>query len=145
MSPTILFVDDDRDLLRALSAFFQAAGFRVHTADTHDGALQALREHTPDVIVLDLMMEQADAGFVLGRQIRQDPRFERTPVLMLSGVAAATGRSFAGEGATLGRWSRLDAFLDKPITGKQLLKVVRDRLAERNGGAAAGPGGHEEE
>jgi CheY-like chemotaxis protein len=126
----ILFVDDDRDFLKAQSAFFGSRGFTVFTADTRESAMTTLETETPDVIVLDLMMEHYDSGFTLGHRIRQDERFQNVPILMLSGVASMTGHKFGGELDGLKRWSKLDAFLDKPITGKQLLRAIEERVEQ---------------
>jgi twitching motility two-component system response regulator PilH len=137
-SPKILFVDDDRDFLSAQTAFFGGRGFEVVTVDRVDGALERIGQEKPDVIVLDLMMEHYDSGFMLSRKIRQDPAMANVPILMLSGVASATGHKFAAETAALKEWIKLDAFLDKPVTGRQLLKVVEDKLGMGNPAAAAG-------
>jgi two-component system, OmpR family, response regulator len=137
-SPKILFVDDDRDFLAAQTAFFTSRGFEVVTVDRVDGALERISEVKPDVIVLDLMMEHYDSGFMLSRKIRQDPAMVTVPILMLSGVASATGHKFAAEVAALKDWIKLDAFLDKPVTGRQLLKVIEDKLALGKAAAAAG-------
>jgi DNA-binding response OmpR family regulator len=134
----ILFVDDDRDFLAAQTAFFGARGFAVVTLDRVDGALEKIREAQPDVIVLDLMMEHYDSGFLLGRRIRREPSLASTPILMLSGVASATGHKFAAETAALKEWIKLDAFLDKPITGRQLLQKVEEMLSLKAQMAAAG-------
>lgn len=136
-SPKILFVDDDRDFLTAQTAFFSSRGFEVVTVDRVDGALERVSQEKPDVIVLDLMMEHYDSGFMLSRKIRQDPAMAKVPILMLSGVASATGHKFSGEIAALKDWIKLDAFLDKPVTGRQLLKVIEEKL-ELGKVAAAG-------
>jgi CheY-like chemotaxis protein len=136
-SPKILFVDDDRDFLSAQSAFFGSRGFEVVTLDRVEGALERVSEEKPDVIVLDLMMEHYDSGFMLSRKIRQDPAMAKVPILMLSGVASATGHKFSAEIAALKDWIKLDAFLDKPVTGRQLLKVIEEKL-ELGKVAAAG-------
>jgi hypothetical protein len=47
---------------------------------------------------------------------------------MLSGVAAATGRRFDEDVQGLKEWSKLDGFLDKPVTSKQLLRIVETML-----------------
>jgi CheY-like chemotaxis protein len=125
----ILFVDDDRDFLMSQVIFFSSRGYKVLTASSSDEALGLLEREAPDLIVLDLMMEHHDSGFMLGHQIRKDERFKDVPMLMLSGVASATGYRFDQDTAGLKRWSKLDAFLDKPITGKQLLKVIEEKLA----------------
>lgn len=126
----ILFVDDDRDFLQSQSIFFSARGYEVLTAETSEEALSVLARETPHLIFLDLMMEHFDTGFALGHQIRKDARFQEVPLVMLSGVASATGRRFDEEGEGLKKWSKLDAFLDKPVTGKELLRVVEEKLGE---------------
>lgn len=137
-SPKILFVDDDRDFLTAQAAFFGGRGFEVVTVDRVEGALERIGQERPDVIVLDLMMEHYDSGFTLSRKIRQNPAMAAVPILMLSGVASATGHKLGGEIAALKDWVKLDAFLDKPVTGRQLLKVIEEKLAESKPAAAAG-------
>jgi CheY-like chemotaxis protein len=127
-SPKILFVDDDRDFLAAQTAFFGGRGYEVVTVDRVEGALEKISQERPDVIVLDLMMEHYDSGFVLGRKIRQDPAMSNVPIIMLSGVASETGHKFAGDTAALKDWIKLDGFLDKPVTGRQLIKVVEEKL-----------------
>jgi CheY-like chemotaxis protein len=130
----ILFVDDDRDFLRSQTILFSSRGFRVFTAESEEEALKLLEKEVPDIIFLDLMMEHYDTGFSLSYQIRKDDRFKHVPLVMLSGVASQTGRRFDQQTEELKKWSKLDAFLDKPVTGKQLLKVVEDKL-----GPAADP------
>jgi CheY-like chemotaxis protein len=137
-SPKILFVDDDRDFLAAQTAFFGGHGYEVITLDRVEGALEKISHERPDVIVLDLMMEHYDSGFLLGRRIRQDPAMLGIPILMLSGVASATGHKFGPDAAALKDWIKLDAFLDKPVTGRQLLKVIEEKLGERAKTAATG-------
>jgi len=139
-SPKILFVDDDRDFLAAQVAFFVGRGYEVVTLDRVEGALERISQERPDIIVLDLMMEHYDSGFLLGRRIRQDPAMIGVPILMLSGVAGATGHKFGAEAAALKDWIKLDAFLDKPVTGRQLLKVVEEKLGERSQAAQAATG-----
>jgi twitching motility two-component system response regulator PilH len=123
----ILFVDDDRDFLNCQSIYFSSRGYEVRTAEDGEEALKLLAREVPDIVILDLMMEHFDSGFVLSRKIRLDERFRDLPIVMLSGVAAATGRRFDQEDEGLKRWSKLDAFLDKPITGRQLLKVIEEK------------------
>lgn len=122
----ILFVDDDRDFLASQKIFFSSRGYEVLTAESGEEALKLLEKEIPGIIILDLMMEHFDSGFTLAHKIRKDERLKDIPLVMLSGVASATGRRFDRETESLGKWSRLDAFLDKPITGKQLLKAIEE-------------------
>lgn len=130
---TILFVDDDRDFLSAQAAFFGSRGHVVHTAESSQEALELLETMTPDIIFLDLMMERYDSGFRLAYELRKREHLAATPLVMLSGVARETGRRFDQEGQQLLAWSRLDRFVDKPATGRQLLAVAEEYL----GGAEA--------
>ena len=137
MSKTILFVDDDRDFLDAQAAFFRARGFVVWTADREQDARELLETRSPDVIVLDLMMERADTGVTLSHQIKQREPLRKVPIILLTGVVAATGCRLDLDVAALRRWSGIDVYLDKPVTGRQLLRVVEEQIARA--GAAAAP------
>jgi|WetSurMetagenome_2_1015567.scaffolds.fasta_scaffold118334_2 CheY-like chemotaxis protein len=134
---TILFVDDDRDFLDAQTAYFGSRGHVVHTRENSDDALEFLQTTTPDIIFLDLMMERFDSGFRLAHQIRKDERLAGVPIVMLSGVARETGQRFDQEGQGLLSWSRLDRFVDKPATGKQLLGIAEEFLGAADDGAHA--------
>ena len=123
----ILFVDDDKDFLKSQSIYFTSRGYQVLTAEGGQEAIALLEKEVPDIIILDLMMEHFDSGFTLANRIRKDERLQGTPLVMLSGVASRTGHRFDRAKESLGRWSGLDAFLDKPITGRQLLKVIEER------------------
>jgi CheY-like chemotaxis protein len=137
MSPwTILFVDDDRDFLDAQAAFFGSRGHTVHTVESSQEALDFLEAGTPDIIFIDLMMERYDSGFRLAYEIRKRERFAETPLIMLSGVARETGERFDQEGKGLLAWTRLDRFVDKPATGKQLLGIAEEYLGGGDDGHA---------
>ncbi len=129
---TVLFVDDDRDFLTAKRLYLEARGHRVLTAESPKEALELLEREIPDIIFLDLMMEQVDDGFRLGYQLGKDERLRGVPLVMLSGVAAETGKRFDAEGEGLMAWSGLDLFIDKPVTGAKLLKVVEERAVRRD-------------
>jgi CheY-like chemotaxis protein len=125
---TIMFVDDDGDFLETTRVFFEARGHKVLTAETSEKALRLLATEIPDIIFLDLMMEHVDSGFRLGYQIGKDERLRGVPLVMLSGVASEMGRRFDGEADSLRAWSGLDQFVDKPVTGAQLFKVLEERV-----------------
>ena len=128
---TIMFVDDDRDFLEAKKVYFEARGHAVITAEAPDEALRRLESVTPDIIFLDLMMDHIDSGFRLGYQIGKDERLRGVPLVMLSGVAAETGRRFDGEAEGLRAWSGLAQFIDKlDISSSERLKIRKDAQIE---------------
>ncbi len=134
---TVLFVDDDRDFLESKQVYLEARGYRVLTAESPDEALALLERETPAIIFLDLMMEHVDDGFRLGYRIGKDERLAHVPLVMLSGVAAETGTRFDGESGGLREWSRLARFLDKPVTGKQVLAVIEELAVATSAGEPA--------
>ena len=129
MSPwNVLFIDDDRDFLDAQAVFFGSRGHKVHTVESCEEALDLLETVTPDIVFIDLMMERYDSGFRLAYQLRKRERFDHVPLIMLSGVARETGERFDQEGEGFLAWTRLDRFVDKPATGKQLLDIAEEFL-----------------
>lgn len=120
-APTILYVEDDPDYREAVRAILESAGFRVIEASSAEDGLALFREAAPDVVLLDLMMEEVDAGVTLTREIRATG--SGAPIFLLSSV----GDALAYEKATeeLG----VAAILQKPIRGEILLGLIRSRLA----------------
>ena len=70
-----------------------------------------------------------DSGFRLAYELRKREHLAGVPLVMLSGVARETGERFDQEGKGLLNWSKLDRFVDKPATGKQLLAVAEELLS----------------
>jgi CheY-like chemotaxis protein len=114
--------------LDAQAAFFGSRGHAVSTVESSREALELLETAIPDIIFIDLMMERYDSGFRLAYEIRKRDRFAHVPLVMLSGVARETGQRFDQEGKGLLDWTRLDRFVDKPATGRQLLAIAEEFL-----------------
>lgn len=84
LRPAILLVDDDATLLSVLSRHLTREGFTVRTASSGQGALSALAQSWPALIVVDLMMPGMD-GFELSQRIK---RIADLPIIVLSAVDA---------------------------------------------------------
>jgi CheY-like chemotaxis protein len=122
---TVLVVDDDPDFVFQQKLHLEGAGFRVRTAGGETAALASLAEERPDLVVLDLMMENADGGFTLCYRIKKnDPSL---PVVLVTSVNAETGLDFGTDTTGQRAWIRADAFLSKPIRFEQLRREI-DRL-----------------
>ncbi|MGQ0607060.1 MAG: response regulator transcription factor [Chloroflexota bacterium] len=91
--PAILLVDDDLNLLSALSRRLLREGYDVRTASTGVAALKALDAAWPSLVVVDLMMPSMD-GFELSRQIK---RIADLPIIVLSAVDASEAKVSALE------------------------------------------------
>jgi len=123
--PLVLLVDDDEDFLFQQRMQLQDAGFEVITAQGQDQAEALRADRRPDVAVIDVMMENPDAGFVLCHHIRKtSPGF---PVILVTSVNSETGMDFDMATDEDREWIKADALLSKPIRFEQLRGEI-DRL-----------------
>jgi DNA-binding response OmpR family regulator len=121
MSKRILIVDDEPNIVISLEFLMMREGHAVHVARDGEAGLVAVREHRPDLVVLDVMMPKLD-GFSVLASIRADPDLAHTRVLMLT----AKGREAEREkGLTLGA----DAYMPKPFSTRELVDKVKELLA----------------
>lgn len=125
--PTLLLVDDEQAITDNLMSFLERAGFGVVVARNGAAGLEAVAEHTPAIIILDVLMPQIDGREVL-RQLRQADNW--TPVILLTQVGDSTERAMAlEEGA--------DDYLNKPFDPYELVARVRSLLRRAHSGQPA--------
>ncbi len=123
--PTVLLVDDDDDFLFQQRLQLENAGFHVIAAQGQGQAEEIVARLRPDVAVVDVMMENPDAGFVLCHHIRKkDPSI---PVILVTSVNSETGMDFDMATEEDRAWIKADALLAKPIRFEQLRGEI-DRL-----------------
>ena len=130
----ILIVDDDRDLVAALTLALTGRRFTVLAA--HDPAAgQALAEaERPDLILLDVMMPSATEGFHFVWQMRRrdEAYFREVPILIISAIHQQTQLRFypeSGDGTyRAGEFLPVQGFIDKPIDPEELISRVTDAL-----------------
>jgi CheY-like chemotaxis protein len=128
---TILIVDDDVDWLAAAQAMLEAAGHRVLTAEDETSGMAAARAEHLDLIVLDLMMEETDSGVRLAHRLRASPETQHIPIIILTGVRAATGFEFCPETPADYAWIGADAWIEKPICAGELLALAAQFTEQR--------------
>lgn len=87
---TVLVVDDHPDLLELLQVIFETHGYRVHTAQDGVEAIEAVTQHAPDVIVMDLWMPRLD-GIDATRRIRSLAGRSHVPIIAHTAYPAALG------------------------------------------------------
>lgn len=125
---TILLVDDDIDFLMQTEAVLKNAGFKTVTANNQAEAEEALQMVKPDLAVLDLMMENADAGFALAYHIKKSDK--SIPVIIASSVTSETGIEFDAATDEEKSWIKADLFLAKPVRAEQLLASIKKLLTK---------------
>lgn len=134
---TILLIDDDFDLLEQLRLLLGGAGYEVVTAESQREAEDQLLSVQPDLVIVDLMMEQRDSGLVLCHHMKE--MHPRLPIIMLTAVKSATGLSFAPASEEQESWVKADKVLDKPVNPDQLIAEIKRLLGEtRDASHAAG-------
>lgn len=118
----VLVVDDDPDFRFQQKVQLEAAGFEVIEAESRKNAEALLETEKFDIAVIDLMMEETDAGFTLSRAIKR--RRPDVPVIMITAVASETGLEFDAGTREEKSWIKADALLDKPVRFEQLLREI---------------------
>jgi CheY-like chemotaxis protein len=83
---SVLIVDDDPMFREVVRMRLSAAGYQTYTASGAEEGWQQVREHRPDVVLLDLIMPEAD-GVTFLRKLRSDSTLASTPVIVVSGLS----------------------------------------------------------
>jgi CheY-like chemotaxis protein len=117
----ILVADDEEAVSGLLALMLQGAGCRVATVGDGRRALVYLEEHRPRMLFVDLMMPGFD-GLEVIRRIRQDPRLERLPVVLISGMEVPSIRR---EAEQLG----VRCFLRKPFDLHTIERLAAEAMA----------------
>jgi two-component system response regulator MprA len=122
VNPHVLVVDDDPNLLRMLRRGLSLAGYDVEATEDGETALHALRERTPDLVVLDVMLPEPIDGLEIARRLRASG--SDVPILML------TARDQVAD-KVAGFASGADDYLAKPFAFEELLARVGALLRRR--------------
>lgn len=118
--PIILYVDDDPDYLEAMRVILEAGGYAMAEAGSAEEGLEVYRSCQPDLVIVDLMMEEVDSGTAFVKDLRL--LGNTAPVYMLSSVGE--GMSLSADHVAMG----LSGIFQKPIDRTTLLSVLKTKL-----------------
>ena len=118
MSKHVLLVEDETNIIEAISFLLSREGWQVGTHSDGATALDAIRAASPDLVVLDYMLP-GKSGIEIVTELRSDARFDALPVLMLTARGQSRDRDEA-ERAGVRR------FMTKPFSNTEVLNAVRD-------------------
>ncbi len=135
---TVLIIDDDPDFVAAIGHLLRSVGYEVATASNGRDGLAHAKTARPDLILLDVMMQDRTEGFFTLEQIRDVPALRATPVIVISSiyedhpvfrVSPETG------------WLPADLFLPKPVDPARLVaESARLTAPDYAGREASGKG-----
>jgi DNA-binding response OmpR family regulator len=131
MTGKILVVDDDPDILEAVTMILESQGYEVVTARDGVEGLANLKAENPDLLILDLLMPKMD-GFAVCKEL-QDPRWSKyrdIPILILTSVREeASRRRYELE---TGLELDVDDYVEKPMSPDVLLERVGKLIKKKD-------------
>ncbi|MBU4200439.1 MAG: response regulator [Verrucomicrobia bacterium] len=132
----IYIIDDDRNIVEAMSIVLKAHGYDVACQYNEENVIENLVVRKPDLVILDVIFPQnANAGFDIARQIKNNQATASIPIIMLSAINEKG--VYAGTFSNNDRddtWLPIDQFVEKPIRNDQLLQKIRTVLEKKNTG-----------
>jgi len=116
----ILVVDDDPDFQNATRIVLEKEGHSVISAKSGDEGYQRAKEDSPDLIVLDVMMDSVLDGLSMSQQMHEDASVRGIPIIMVTSIA----NTDYAELFPTDEYIHIRAFLSKPISPADLIKQV---------------------
>jgi DNA-binding response OmpR family regulator len=116
----ILVVDDDKSIVKLLSAYLEQSGYQTIPAYDGEMAIYTLRRERPDLIILDLMMPKRD-GWEVTSLVRADKTLAATPIILLTARVEDTDKIV---GLELGA----DDYITKPFNAREVVARVKALL-----------------
>ncbi|HQU35232.1 MAG: Alkaline phosphatase synthesis transcriptional regulatory protein PhoP [Anaerolineales bacterium] len=118
---SILCIEDEAEMIDLMRLILGRRGYDVKGAISGMEGLKMIREHAPDLILLDLMMPEMD-GWEVYQQIKADEKMKGTPVIVVTAKAQSIDR-------VLGlHIAKVDDYIAKPFSPQELLTSVEKVL-----------------
>ncbi len=122
MSKTVLLIEDEPNIIEAISFILSRDGWTVVTHSNGHDANQVIQAKSPDLVILDVMLP-GKSGFDILRDLRLEHSSDALPVLMLTARGQAKDREMA---ETLG----VNRFMTKPFSNSDVREAVRDLVQQ---------------
>lgn len=121
MGKRVLVVEDEQNIIEAISFFLSRDGWDVFTHSNGHDALEAIAHRAPDLLILDVMLP-GRSGYEILRDLRAKPEWAALPVLMLTARGQAKDREMAVEAGA-------SRYMTKPFSNAEILEAVRELAA----------------
>jgi len=122
----ILIVDDDVDFLHQIKFYLQNFGYKVSTAESQKEGEKFLESTKPDLLIVDLMMENEDSGFIISYKSKK--KYPDVPVIIATSVTTEKGMVFGIDNIEERNWIKADLYLEKNLRPDQLEREVKKLL-----------------
>jgi two-component system alkaline phosphatase synthesis response regulator PhoP len=127
MAKKILLVDDDPDLVEAVSTILESKGYAVVKAYGGVEGLKKAQTENPDLIVLDVMMPDKD-GYEVCKELKADKKYRSIPVLLLTAVVSNIPTTKYTH--QMGKDMEADDYMDKPVEPEELVKRIETLISK---------------
>lgn len=125
MAKKILVIDDEPDMVTFLTTLLEDHGYETCVATDGDEGLSQLKAEKPDLVSLDLLMPNK-TGIKMFRELRRDPDFANTPVVMVTGFGTDDTPNMDFK-----KWIHErsikppEAYIEKPVDKDALLAAIK--------------------
>ena len=123
MADTVLVIEDNPDVLEAVSRLLNSDGYATLTATDGRKGMEIAQKERPALILTDLMLPQMN-GYEVCTMLKQDIRYQRIPVIIWSAT------KMEEKDAQMAKECGADVFLLKTLDPKQLLQTIHDLIAK---------------
>jgi twitching motility two-component system response regulator PilH len=128
-TPTVYFIDDSATMREVIKIAFRRENINVITCADAASALTQFEQNRPDVVITDVIMPDQD-GYSVCNQIKQNPEYSETPVVLMSGVV---NKSVADKAVSV----KADELIRKPFQPQELIGRVKSLLEPKAAPAPA--------
>src|SRR5205807_9135317 len=118
--PTVYFIDDSATMREVIKIAFRRENITVITAGDAATALAQFAQTPPDAVIADVIMPDQD-GYSVCSQVKQNPQFAKTPVILMSGVV---NKSVADRAVAV----QADELVRKPFQPQELISRVKNLI-----------------
>jgi CheY-like chemotaxis protein len=127
--PKVLIVDDSLSVRKVVERILESRQMQVLQASLGAEAIESIQRHAPDLVLCDVLLPDKE-GYEVCQFVKSHPRFDRTPVLLISGIVNPAVLERAAQVGSAG-------VLQKPFSAEELTGKVRDLLLEAGAPASS--------
>jgi len=131
----ILVIEDDEQMVEFVKRVLEAHSYQVHSAPSAEEGLKKVKELSPDLIILDVMLETKGEGFWTAQKLKSTDaqseyrEYSHIPILMLTAIHTQTEFRFSPE--TDGEYLPVEDFVEKPVEPGELVQKVKNLLTSK--------------